>query len=218
MRHIRQSMAVLLVVIAGVLGCAHEPPVVQATANRSDLSETKAMMRNLWAGHIFWIRNVVMDNVAGNPAAREIAEKEVVANAKQIASMLSPFYGEPASEKLFTLLADHYAAITEYADATVVGDTPKQQAALAHLAANADDIAVFLSAANPYLSQDGVRGLIAAHGSHHVAQINQLQEHDYSSEAQTWKVMRKHADVIADALTAAVAKQFPARFSPLLRG
>jgi hypothetical protein len=212
MSHIRQSLAVLTFAIAGLLGCAHEPPVVTGT-NQANLTETKAMMRNLWTGHIFWIRNVVVDNATGNPAAREIAEKEVVANAKQIASTLSPFYGELASEKLFTLLADHYAAITEYADATVVGNAPQQDAALAHLASNADDIAVFLSGANPYLSKDSVRGLIAAHGSHHVAQINQLQEHDYDSEAQTWKVMRKHVDVIADTLTTALAKQFPARFS-----
>lgn len=212
MRHIRQSMAVLFLAIAGLLGCAQESRVV-TEANQANLTDTKAMMRNLWAGHIFWIRNVVLDNAIGNPEARNIAEQEVVNNAKQIASTLSPFYGELASEKLFTLLADHYGAITEYADATVVGNTLQQEAALAHLSTNADDIAAFLSGANPYLSKDGVRGLIAAHGSHHVAQIIQLQEHDYSSEAQTWKVMRKHADVIADTLTTALAQQFPAKFS-----
>ena len=212
MRHIRQSMAVLVLAIAGLLGCAHESRVV-TDANQAHFTDTKAMMRNLWAGHIFWIRNVVLDNATGNPAARDIAEKEVVANAKQIANTLSPFYGELASKTLFTLLADHYAAITEYADATVVGNTLQQEAALAHLSSNADEIAVFLSGANPYLSKDGVRGLIAAHGAHHVAQIIQLQEHDYKSEAETWKVMREHADVIADTLTTALAKQFPARFS-----
>ena len=212
MRHIRQFMAVLFLAIGGLLGCAHELPVV-TEANQAKLTDTKAMMRNLWAGHIFWIRNVVLDNAIGNPEAREIAEQEVVANAKQIASTLSPFYGERASEKLFTLLADHYAALKEYADAAVVGNTPQQDAALAHLSSNADDIAVFLSGANPYLSKDGVRGLIAAHGAHHVAQIVQLQEHEYKSEAETWKVMRTHVDVIADTLTRALAQQFPARFS-----
>ena len=212
MRHIRQSMAVLVLTIAGLASCAHESPVV-TNANQAHLTDTKAMMRNLWAGHIFWIRNVVLDNATGNPAARDIAEKEVVANAKQIANTLSPFYGELAAETLFALLADHYAAITEYADATVVGNTLQQEAALAHLSSNADEIGVFLSGANPYLSKDDVRGLIAAHGAHHVAQIIQLQEHDYKSEAETWKVMRDHADVIADTLTTALAKQFPAKFS-----
>jgi len=212
MKHSSQPLAVLALAIVGLLGCAHESRVV-TEANQADMTDTKAMMRNLWAGHIFWIRNVVLDNATGNPEARDIAEKEVVANAKQIASTLSPFYGDLASEKLFTLLADHYAAITEYADATVVGNTLQQEAALAHLSSNADDIAVFLSSANPYLSRDGVRGLIAAHGAHHVAQIIQLQEHDYKSEAETWKVMREHADVIADTLTTALAKQFPTRLS-----
>jgi hypothetical protein len=211
MGHIRQ-IAVLALAIAGLSGCALESGVV-ADATQAEFTETKSMMRNLWNGHIFWIRNVVLDNATGNPEARGIAEQEVVANAKQIASVLSPFYGDPASEKLFALLADHYAAIKEYADATVVGNTLQQEAALAHLSFNADEIAVFLSGANPYLSKDGVRGLIAAHGAHHVAQIIQLQEHDYKSEAETWKVMRKHADVIADTLTTALAKQFPAKFS-----
>ena len=212
MSHIPQSMAVLVLAVAGLVGCAHESRMV-TDMNHESLADAKTAMRKLWAGHIFWIRNVVFDNATGNSAARDIAEKEVISNAKQIASTLSPFYGEPASEKLFNLLADHYTAITEYSDATVVGNNPKQDAVLAHLASNADDIAVFLSEANPYLSKEIVRGLIAAHGAHHVAQIKQFQEHDYGSEAQTWKVMREHVDVIADALTTALAKQFPARFS-----
>ena len=212
MSHIRQSMAVLVLAVLGMVGCAHESRVV-ADATLADAADTNAAMRELWAGHIFWIRNVVLDNATGNPAARDIADKEVVANAKQIASTISPFYGEAASDKLFTLLADHYAAIKAYSDATVVGDKPQEDAALVHLASNADDIAVFLSEANPYLPKDTVRGLIAAHGAHHVAQIIQLQEHDYRREAQTWRVMRQHVDVIADALTTALAKQFPTKFS-----
>lgn len=212
MSHIRQSMAVLVLAVLGMVGCAHESRVV-ADANLADVGDTKATMRELWAGHIFWIRNVVWDNATGNPAARDIADKEVVTNAKQIASTMSPFYGEAASDKLFTLLADHYAAIKAYSDATVVGDTPQEDAALAHLASNANDIAVFLSEANPYLPKDTVRGLIAAHSAHHIAQIIQLQEHDFSREAQTWRVMRQHVDVIADALTTALAKQFPTKLS-----
>jgi hypothetical protein len=154
-----------------------------------------------------------LDNATNNPAARDAAEKEVVVNAKQIARTLTPFYGEAASEKLFTLLAGHYGAVKEYSDATVAGNERQQDAALAHLASNADDIAVFLSGANPYLPKDTVRGLIAAHGAHHVAQITQFQEKDYAHEGSTWQVMRQHVYVIADALTTALATQFPGKFS-----
>ena len=212
MRQIRQSMAMLVLAVVGLVGCAHEPRAVE-DANPARVADTKAALRDLWAGHIFWIRNVVLDNATNNPAARDAAEKEVVANAKQIADTITPFYGEAASEKLFTLLAGHYGAVKEYSEATVAGNTRHQDAALAHLASNADEIAVFLSGANPNLPKDTVRGLIAAHGAHHVAQITQFQERDYAREAETWQVMRQHVYVIADALTTALATQFPAKFS-----
>ena len=212
MRQIRQSMAMLVLAVVGLVGCAHEPRAVE-DANPARVADTKAALRDLWAGHIFWIRNVVLDNATNNPAARDAAEKEVVANAKQIADTITPFYGEAASEKLFTLLAGHYGAVKEYSEATVAGNTRQQDAALAHLASNADEIAVFLSGANPNLPKDTVRGLIAAHGAHHVAQITQFQERDYAREAETWQVMRQHVYVIADALTTALATQFPAKFS-----
>ncbi|MGH7205675.1 MAG: hypothetical protein ACREI2_05650 [Nitrospiraceae bacterium] len=182
------------------------------TAEAAKIAQTKEALRDLWVGHIFWIRNVVLDNATNNPAARDAAEKEVVANAKQIASTITPFYGEPASEKLFSLLASHYGAVKEYSEATVAGSKRQQDAALAHLASNADDIAVFLSGANPYLPKDTVRGLIAAHGAHHVLQISQFQDKDYAHEGETWQVMRQHVYVIADALTTALAKQFPSKF------
>ena len=212
MNQVRQSIAVLVLAVVGLVGCAHESRAV-GDANPARVADTKAALRDLWAGHIFWIRNVVFDNATNNPAARDSAEKEVVANAKQIASTITPFYGEAASEKLFTLLAGHYGAVKEYSEATVAGSKRRQDAALAHLASNADEIAVFLSGANPNLPKDTVRGLIAAHGAHHVAQIYQFKEKDYEHEAETWQVMRQHVYVIADALTTALVKQFPTKFS-----
>ena len=170
-------------------------------------------MRDLWAGHIFWIRNVVLDNAVNNAAARDAADQEVVANAKEIAQTITPFYGEKASEKLFKLLAGHYGAVKEYSEATVAGNKPGQDAALIHLGTNADEIATFLSGANPHLPKDTVRGLIAAHGAHHVLQITQLSERDYVHEGETWEIMKQHVYVIADALTTALATQFPNKFA-----
>jgi hypothetical protein len=212
MNQVRQSIAVLALMVVGLVGCVHESRALE-DANPPRVADTRAALRDLWVGHIFWIRNVVFDNATNNPAARDSAEHEVVTNAKQIASTITPFYGEAASEKLFTLLAGHYGAVKEYSEATVAGSKHRQDAAVAQLALNADEIAIFLSGANPHLPKDTVRGLIAAHGAHHVAQTNQLQEKDYEHEAGTWQVMRQHVYVIADALTTALATQFPAKFS-----
>ena len=126
--------------------------------------------------------------------------------------MFTPFYGEAVTEQLFTLLVKHYGAIKVYSEATVAGNKIQQDAALANYASNTDEIATFLSRINRYLPKDTVRGLFATHGDHHVALINELQEEDYAHEAETWQMMQQHAHAIADALTAALEKQFPGKF------
>jgi hypothetical protein len=42
--------------------------------------------------------------------------------------------------------------------------------------------------------------------------ITELVDRQYTQEAQTWGAMKDHMYGIADALTLAIAKQFPKRF------
>ena len=177
------------------------------------MGETSAALRDLWVGHVFWVRSVVVSSLAGNEAAAAASEKEVVTNAKQIAASIEPFYGKEASEKLFGLLAGHYGAIKEYLEAVAAGSKSKQDSAVQNLTGNAADIAKFLSAANPNLPFATVNGLLAAHGGHHLQQVQQLSKKQYGEEAQTWEAMKNHMYVIADALAGAIAKQFPSQFS-----
>jgi hypothetical protein len=95
----------------------------------------------------------------------------------------------------------------------VAGNKRQQGAALARLASNADDFAVSLSEVNPYLPKDTVRALIAAHGAHHILQINQYKVKEYAHLGATWPMLRQHVYVIADTITTALAKQFPSKFS-----
>jgi len=186
--------------------------IAQAPA-AAKVNETGAALRDLWVGHVFWVRNVVISTFAGNQPAAAAAEQEVVANAKQIAAAIEPYYGKDASEKLFGLLAGHYGAVKQYLEATVAGNRTKQDAAFKSLSANATEIARFLSGANPNLPFDTLNGLLLAHGGHHVQQIQQVQSKQYAQETQTWEAMKNHMYVIADALAGAIAKQFPKQFS-----
>lgn len=191
----------------------HAAHVVAQAPAPAKVTEVDEALRDLWVGHVFWVRNVMIETMARNGAARAAAESQVVANAKQIAGAIEPYYGKAASDKLFGLLAAHYGAIKQYLDATVAGSQAKQDAALKNLTENAGQIATFLSSANPNLPFDTLRGLLIAHGGHHVQQIQQLHAKQYTQEAQTWDAMRKHMYVIADALAGAIAKQFPAKFT-----
>jgi hypothetical protein len=212
MRRILWSITVLVLALVSLVGCDYEQQVA-GDANPAHVAEMKQALRDLWVGHIFWVRHVVSNIATNDPVERDAAEKEVVANTKQIASSFTPFYGEAASQKFFSLLDSNIGAVREYSEATVAGNTRQQDAALARLASNADDFAVFLNGVNPYLPKDTVRGLIAAHGAHHVLQINQYKGKEYAHLGATWPMMRQHVYVIADTLTTALVKQFPGKFS-----
>lgn len=183
-----------------------------APAATPAVAATRAALRDLWIGHVFWVRNVVEARFAGNAAQAAAAEKEVVANAKSIAGAIEPYYGKAASDQLFTLLAGHWQAISAYLDGARAGDKAATEAAMGKLLANADAIAKFLSGANPNLPYDTLHGLLAAHGSHHVQQIQEFKAGQWEAEAKTWAAMKDHMYVIADALADGIAKQFPDKF------
>jgi hypothetical protein len=206
-------LAAFLIPVGPVWAQHTQHTIVAQAPTQAKIAETSAAQRDLWVGHIFWVRNVVTDALAGNKKAAAAAEKEVVANAKAIAASIEPFYGKAASEKLFGLLAGHYGAVKQYLDATAAGSKAKQDAAVSNLTGNATEIAKFLSGANPNLPFDTLNGLLLAHGGHHIQEIQQLKSRQYAQEAQTWDAMKKHMYVIADALAGAIAKQFPAKFS-----
>jgi hypothetical protein len=210
-KHLRLTFASLA--LAAAAGTAHADAShthVAVAAPAATAAQAQDALRDLWVGHVFWVRNVVVETLAGNAAAAKAAEDQVVANAKQIAGAIEPFYGKAASDKLFGQLAGHYGAVKEW---LLAKDKAGQDAAFKKLVANADEIATFLSLANPNLPKDTLRGLLLAHGGHHVQQIRQLRDKDYAAEAQTWQAMTQHMYVIADALAGALVKQFPAKFA-----
>src|SRR5512138_1307309 len=100
--------------------------------------ELRLALRDLWIGHIFWVRNEVLMTKLGNADAAKAASDKAVENAKAIANSVSPFYGQGASDKLFGLLAGHYGAIKEYMAATYEMKKEAQNQATDKMKTNAD--------------------------------------------------------------------------------
>lgn len=214
-RMLRVSLVVGIGAFAGVtcgasLGAyAHqEHAAVKQVERSAKAMETSVALRDLWVGHIFWVRNVAVAALEKNEAAQKAAEEQAVANARAIAAAIEPFYGAAAKDGLFKLLAGHYGAVKAYLVATVAGDAKGQASATESLTANASAIADFLSKANPNLPRDTLNGLLLAHGGHHIQQIQELKDGKYAAEAKTWEEMKAHMYGIADAMADALAKQF----------
>jgi hypothetical protein len=209
MKSVRIALLASLLSLSGLAAAADAPsgPVPAKVA------ATQAAERDLWLGHIFWVREVSRGLAEKNQAAADFAEKQAVANARQIAGSIEPFYGKAATDQLFKLLAGHYTAIKAHATATVAGDAAGAKKALGDLTSNANEIARFLAGANPNLPEATLKSLLAAHGGHHVQQNQQLAARDMAGEARTWDAMKTHVYTIADALAGGIAKQFPDKFT-----
>lgn len=185
-----------------------------APAAASEMTSNKRvavdqLLRDLWGQHVFWTRSYLVAVVDKNEKAKGEAETQAVANATAISEAVAQFYGKAGGDQILKLLAGHWGAVKAYDDATSDG---ARDAAVKSLNTNAEAIATFLAKANSFLKHDAVLGLLLAHGGHHVTQTNQMKAGDYAGEAKTWEAMRQHMYVLADALTDALAQQFPKKF------
>ena len=154
------------------------------------------------------MRNVVFTTKYGDKDAAKVAEEQVVQNAKSIANAIAPYYGKEASDKLFTLLAGHYGAVKDYMTAAFAGNSEGKKAAADKISKNAEEIAAFLSSANPNWPKQTLLSALVAHGGHHMSQIDAVQGKDFTGEAKVWDAMKTHIYTIADVLANGIAKQF----------
>jgi len=173
----------------------------------------EAAMRTLWHGHVVHTREYAMAVHAHDDAKAKAAEDAVVANAKQIADAVGGFYGKAAGDQTLQLLAGHWGGVKALTNATASNDSAAEQKAMADLNTNVTAIAKFFSGANPYLPENAVQGLFAAHVAHHASQIQQIMKGDTKGEQTTWTAMQDHMNTIADALAGGIAKQFPNKAS-----
>ncbi|MGN6112235.1 MAG: hypothetical protein ACTHOC_04380 [Luteimonas sp.] len=189
---------------------AATPATTAADASATSAApQLQAAMRDLWHGHIVHARDYALAVHAGDNAGAKSAADAVVANAKDIANAVGSFYGDAAGKGMLDLLAGHWGAVKAMTDARAKHDKAGADKAMTDLANNAGEIAKFLAGANPNLPEDTVRALLLAHGAHHSKQIDLIDAGDTAGEAAEWTAMQAHMDMIADALAAAIAKQFP---------
>jgi len=191
------------------------PAILSSTAAQpreaEPITETdlQLALRDLWTGHVFWVRSVVLTTHYRDSGGTAAAEAKAVENARSLADAITPFYGKDAADTLFQLLAGHYGAIKDYMQAGFNERNADKDAASKKLVANAEEIAAFLDAANPHLPKETVLPLLTAHGGHHIQQIDAVQQRDFAREAEVWDAMLGHIYSIADAMAGALAKQFP---------
>lgn len=185
------------------------------SAMASDIEKVPALysgMRNLWADHMQWTYATV-DSYFHNQASLQAHLDRLLANQKNIGSAIAPYYGKEAGEKLAALLTTHIEQAVPVLKAAQADDKAALDKALADWYANADEIAVFLSAANPGNWPESVtKPMMKHHIDTTTGYSVDLLKGDYAKAVKDYDGAFKHMMELADVLSAGIIKQFPDKF------
>ena len=170
-------------------------------------------MRKLWEDHVTWTRLYIVSAAAGLPDAQPAAER-LLQNQADIGNAIKPFYGDAAGERLTALLRQHILTAADLVTAARTGDTAAVRTASARWYANADEIADFLSSANP---GSWPRATLRAEMRHHLdLTLQEAQARlggSWAADIAAYDAIHQHILGMADVLSAGIVSQFPGRFN-----
>ena len=144
-------MTRILTIVIAVLAIAGASAQAWATATPATSPKAvalRAAMDRLWEDHITWTRMVIVDFAAGLPDL-PTAEARLLRNQVDIGNAIKPYYGRAAGSELTRLLRTHILEAVTVLQAAKAGDKAKLATAVSAWYANANQIAAFLSKANP---------------------------------------------------------------------
>ena len=105
-------------------------------------------MRKLWSDHVIWTREYIVAAVAGTPDQAAAASR-LMKNQEDIGAAVAAYYGKPTGDKLTALLKEHISIAVDIINDVKAKNSTAQAADEAKWTQNADEIAAFLSGANP---------------------------------------------------------------------
>jgi hypothetical protein len=205
------SAALVLLFSGGHAEQAH------ASMSRSPQLSTKAValrtgMDKLWEDDITWTRMVIVDFAAGLPDLKT-AEVRLLRNQADIGNAIKPYYGAAAGKKLTSLLRTHILEAVPVLVAAKEGNKAKLTQALAAWYANADQIARFLSSANPHAwPLPMMRTMMKQHLALTTKEAVARLQGKWTADVRAYDQV--HAEILSMShmLSSGIVRQFPSRF------
>ena len=204
----------LVAVLAGALATAPSHADAHgATATRTAFHDA---MRVLWEDHIVWTRQFIVSAATGAENLPDTGPTvdRLLANQTDIGNAIKPFYGEAAGDALTELLREHILTAADIIAAAKAGDADAVAAASKAWYANADEIATFLSEANPkHWPLDEMKAHMKSHLDLTLEEAVARLEGRYADDIAAYD--KVHVDILemADMLSAGIIAQFPRKFA-----
>jgi hypothetical protein len=191
---------------------AHQHPgqkVMGATSHSAAM--LKQDMRKLWTDHVVWTRDYIIAAVGDQPDAQAAAAR-LMKNQEDIGNAVAGYYGKPAGDKLTSLLKEHITIAVDLIKAAKAGDKAGQQQADTKWHKNGDDIADFLSKANPNWPRATLVSLMNMHLSTTTNEVVARLSKNWDGDVKAFDAVYDHIVKMSDALADGIVKQFPDKF------
>jgi LPXTG-motif cell wall-anchored protein len=174
----------------------------------------RSTMRKLWEDHITWTRLYIVEAAADLPGKDATAQR-LLRNQTDIGNAVKPTFGEEAGNRLTALLRDHITGAVELIAAAKAGDNAKFEAANGRWYANGNDIAAFLSAANPASwPLETMKSEMKMHLDVTLEEASKHLQADWGGSIQAYDHVHDHILRLADTLSSGVMQAKPAAGMP----
>ncbi|WP_458352237.1 glycosyltransferase [Peribacillus frigoritolerans] len=189
---------------------AYAKPQVQSISQSQVKFENE--FRRLWIDHVLWTSNYITSATTAGAEDQKQVLARLLKNQEDIGNAIKPVYGEKAGNKLTDLLKQHIVVAGKIVDAAKSGNEVLVKQLNKEWYRNADEIAAFLSGANPYLKNEDLKNLLYMH-------LKLVTNDLTASLAKNWNARIvsidegvTHIILMADSISAGVVKQFPDKF------
>ncbi len=201
-------------VMVAALAIGMLPAMARAGQNeRTDRAAFQNAMRRLWEDHITWTRLYIVSALADLPDKDQTAQR-LLRNQADIGNAVKPFYGDAAGDKLTALLKEHITTAAELIGAAKAKDKAKQDGATTRWYKNADDIAAFLSTANPKSWEAGeMKDMMRDHLNLTTAEVVARLQGNWTKDIDAYEKIHEQILNMADMLSSGIIRQFPDKFT-----
>lgn len=185
---------------------------VVSPVNNDKYRELDNAMHQLWADHMQYTYTTV-DAYFNNVPAVQASLERLLRNQEDIGTAIVTYYGQSAGTQLTTLLKGHINGAVPVLEAAKNGDQVALEKAIADWRTNAQEIADFLSAANPSnWEQSHMRMHMDDHITKTITYAVDLLQKDYAKALVDYDAAFTDMMHFATTLSDGISKQFPDKF------
>jgi len=202
---------VLTILVISLIQAAPAQVAASGPGGVSSADTLRRDMRKLWSDHVFWTRDYIVAAIADQPDAQAAAAR-LLKNQEDIGNAVATYYGKAAGDKLTGLLKEHILIAVDLIKAAKAHDTGTFQQVDLKWDRNAEEIADFLSKANPNWPKATLTDMMKMHLTTTKAEVTARLNRNWEEDVKAFDAVYGHILMMSDALADGIIKQFPKKF------